>query len=59
MANGNSNMIDYVLLLKDIEIDVDTAKTHLNNHVTPEEKILNLDKNCEYCQIYFKEEEGL
>jgi hypothetical protein len=43
MDNGNSNMIEY-LLLKDIEYDVDTAKTHLNNHVTTEGKILNLDK---------------
>jgi hypothetical protein len=59
MVNGDSNMIDCVLLLKDIENDVDTAKTHLNNHVTPEGQILHLNKNCEYCQIYFKEEEGL
>jgi hypothetical protein len=36
--------------------DVDAAKTHLNRHVTIEEEILTLDKNCEYCQIYFKEQ---
>ena len=30
----------------------DAARTHLNNHVTMEEEILTLDKNCEYCQIY-------
>jgi hypothetical protein len=59
MVNCDSNMIDYVLLLKDIENDVYTAKTHLSNHVTTEGKILNLDKHCEYCQIYFKQEEGL
>ncbi|HEU4443753.1 MAG TPA: hypothetical protein VFR94_03660 [Nitrososphaeraceae archaeon] len=40
---------------KSIEKDIDAARTHLNNHVTTEEKILTLDKNCEYCQIYLKE----
>jgi hypothetical protein len=38
-----------------VEEDVDAAKNHLNRHVTIDEEILTLDKNCEYCQIYFKE----
>ena len=42
-------------MAKIIEKDIDAAKTHLDNHVTTEEQILTLDKNCEYCQIYFKE----
>jgi hypothetical protein len=57
-SNGNvdDDLTDYnPLLLKIIENDVDAAKTHLNNHVTTEEEILTLDKDCEYCQIYFKE----
>jgi hypothetical protein len=59
IERGSSN-VDYTtdyspLLLKSIMKDVDAAKTHLNNHVTTEEEILNLDKDCEYCQIYFKE----
>lgn len=56
--NGNlDSTIDYnpPLLRSIVEEDVDAAKNHLNNHVTIEEKIRTLDKNCEYCQIYFKE----
>jgi len=45
------------ILLKSIEENVDTAKTHLWYHIMTEGKFLNLDKNCEYCQIYFKEED--
>jgi hypothetical protein len=57
IGNGNlGSTIDYnPVLLRSIVKDVDAAKTHLNNHVTIEEEILTLDKNCEYCQIYFKE----
>jgi hypothetical protein len=55
-SNVDDDLTDYnPLLLKIIENDVDAAKTHLNNHVTTEEEILTLDKDCEYCQIYFKE----
>ena len=57
-SNGivDDDLTDYnPLLLKIIKNDVDAAKTHLNNHVTTEEEILTLDKDCEYCQIYFKE----
>jgi hypothetical protein len=51
----NNNVDSTSLLAKTIEKDIDAAKTHLNNHVTTEEVILTLDRNCEYCQIYFKE----
>ena len=52
-------MMDYnPLLLKSIENDVDAAKAHLNNHVTTEEEILTLDKDCEYCQIISKSSSG-
>jgi hypothetical protein len=54
--NSINNIIDSTpLLAKIIEKDINAAKTHLDNHVSPEEQILTLDKNCEYCQIYFKE----
>ena len=61
MSNDNKNgnidhLMDYnPLLLKSIENEIDAAKTHLNNHVTTEEEVLILDKDCEYCQIYLKE----
>jgi hypothetical protein len=48
----NNNVDPSPLVAKSIEKDIDTARTHLNNHVTTEEEILTLDKNCEYCQIY-------
>jgi hypothetical protein len=49
--------IDMVpVLAQSIKKDIDAARTHLNIHVR-EEEILALDKNCEYCQIYFKAEE--
>jgi hypothetical protein len=54
-SNINENVDLTPLMAKSIKKDVDAAKTHLDNHVTIEEKILTLDKNCEYCQIYFKE----
>jgi hypothetical protein len=38
--------------LAKVEEDIDAAaRTHRKNHVTNEEEILTLDKNCEYCQI--------
>jgi hypothetical protein len=46
-------------MAKSIEKDIDAAKTHLNDHVTIEEEILTLDKSCEYCQIYLKEQKSL
>jgi hypothetical protein len=54
LENSINNNIDRTpLLTMIIEKDIDAAKTYLNNHVTIEEEILALDKNCEYCQIYF------
>jgi hypothetical protein len=56
ISNSNTNgTIDPLLLRSIVEEDVDAAKNHLNRHVTIDEEILTLDKNCEYCQIYFKE----
>jgi hypothetical protein len=56
LENSIDNNVDPTpLVAKSIEKDIDTARTHLNNHVTTEEEILTLDKNCEYCQIYLKE----
>jgi hypothetical protein len=62
MQIESSSNVDYTMdynpsLLMSIIKDVDAAKTHLNSHVTIDEEILTLDKNCEYCQIYFKEYE--
>jgi hypothetical protein len=59
-SNGNDDyMMDYnPLLPKSIENDVDAAKARLNNHVTTEEEILTLDKDCEYCQIISKSSSG-
>lgn len=34
--------------------ELKTANTHLASHVTLEGKILGLDKNCDYCRIYFE-----
>ena len=53
----NINVDPTPLVAKTIKKEIDAARTHLNNHVTTEEEILTLDKNCEYCQIYFKAEE--
>jgi hypothetical protein len=56
LENSINNIIESMpLLAKSVEKDIDAARTHLNNYVTTEEEILSLDKNCEYCQIYFKE----
>jgi hypothetical protein len=55
LENSINNIIDPTPLAKIVEKDLDAAKAHLDSHVTPEEQILTLDKNCEYCQIYFKE----
>ncbi|HEX5977060.1 MAG TPA: hypothetical protein VFY68_07265 [Nitrososphaeraceae archaeon] len=53
--DGVNNTIGMIpVLAQSIKKDVDAARTHLNNHVR-EEEILTLDRNCEYCQIYFKE----
>jgi hypothetical protein len=51
----NSNVDPAPLVAKSIEKDIDKARTHLKSHVTAEEEILTLDKDCEYCQIYLKE----
>jgi hypothetical protein len=50
----SENSIKTNVMVKSIENDIDAARTHLKRHVTMEEEILTLDKNCEYCQIYLK-----
>jgi hypothetical protein len=56
LENSINNSVDPTpIVVKGIEKDIDVAKTHLNSHITTEEEILTLDKNCEYCQIYLKE----
>jgi hypothetical protein len=42
-----------------IKRDVDQAKTHLENHVNTKGQILDLDDDCEYCQIHFEEQKIL
>jgi hypothetical protein len=37
-----------------IVTELEIANSHLRNHVTREGKILGLDKNCEYCHVYFE-----
>ena len=37
-----------------IASELETANSHLRNHVTREGKILGLDKDCEYCLIYLE-----
>jgi len=37
-----------------IQDSVKRARTHLNEHVTTEGEIVSLDKQCEYCKIFFK-----
>lgn len=34
--------------------ELESANTHLASHVTRKGKILRLDKNCDYCRIYFE-----
>ncbi|MFZ0327893.1 MAG: hypothetical protein WBQ25_22340 [Nitrososphaeraceae archaeon] len=34
--------------------ELETANTQLASHVIREGKILGLDKNCDYCRIYFE-----
>ena len=37
-----------------IASELETASSHLRNHVTREGKILGLDKDCEYCLVYLE-----
>jgi hypothetical protein len=40
---------------RQIKRDIDQATTHLKDHINPKGELLNLDKNCEYCQVYIEE----
>ena len=42
-----------------IKRDIDQAKTHLENHVNTKGQVLDLDENCEYCNIHFEEQKIL
>jgi hypothetical protein len=53
-SRGTQKTIDQIMakaILKDFEM----ANIHLTSHVTREGKILQLDKNCECCHIYFEQ----
>jgi biotin synthase-like enzyme len=39
-----------------IKRDVDQAKIYLRDHVNIKGQILELQEDCEYCQIYFEEQ---
>jgi biotin synthase-like enzyme len=39
-----------------IKRDVDQAKIYLKDHVNIKGQILELQEDCEYCQIYFEEQ---
>lgn|GEM_PF-1612340 len=41
--------------ISSIKKSIEKARSHLNDHVTAEGRIINLDKKCEYCQIYMQE----
>ena len=42
-----------------IKRDINQAKTHLENHVNTKGQVLDLDENCEYCNIHFEEQKIL
>ncbi|MFL6408506.1 MAG: hypothetical protein ACJ71F_15760 [Nitrososphaeraceae archaeon] len=40
---------------RQIKRDIDQATAHLKYHISPKGEVLNLDGNCEYCQVYIEE----
>jgi hypothetical protein len=63
MNNGRFYDIE-VLSIKEvvkeqIKRDIDEAKTHLKYHVNTKGQILDLDEDCEYCQIHLEEQKIL
>jgi hypothetical protein len=60
MNNGRFIDVDVVSLYEavkhQIKRDVDQAKMHLKYHVNNKGQILELQQDCEYCQIYFEEQ---
>jgi hypothetical protein len=36
--------------------DIHSASFHLEHHVTEDGSIVQLDSDCEYCQVYFEEQ---
>ena len=41
--------------ISSIKKNIESARSHLNYHVTEEGRIISLDKKCEYCQVYMQE----
>lgn len=39
--------------------DIYSASFHLEHHVTKDGTIVELDPNCEYCQVYIEEQKIL
>jgi hypothetical protein len=60
MNNGRFIDVDVVSINEavkhQIKRDVDQAKMHLKGHVNIKGQILELQQDCEYCQIYFEEQ---
>ena len=44
--------------ISSIKKNIESARSHLNCHVTEEGRIISLDKKCEYCQVYMQESES-
>ena len=36
--------------------DIHSASYHLEHHVTQDGNVVELDLNCEYCQVYIEEQ---
>lgn len=41
--------------ISSIKKNIESARSHLNYHVTEEGRIVSLDKKCEYCHVYMQE----
>jgi biotin synthase-like enzyme len=59
--NGGSFFDDEVLSIDEavkhqIKREVDQARIHLKDHVNAKGQVLQLRKDCEYCQIHFEEQ---
>lgn len=52
--SDDMTMVD--IISKSIKKDMETAYNHMKRHTTPQGEILEADRDCEYCKIYFVEE---
>ncbi|MFL6341097.1 MAG: hypothetical protein ACJ72U_06070 [Nitrososphaeraceae archaeon] len=59
MYNGSVYDMDIISIneavRRQIKRDIDQATAHLKDHINPKGEVLNLDGNCEYCQVYIEE----